>query len=104
MNIGANIIKNLSPQENKFLEFVSPHAHKYDEILVRNFGYKAPPQAYQFCRDLIEFHDSVMRIGRLREEEEINEYSRKVCPRCQCVKKSDATILRITENLTYFAD
>ncbi|KAK0170517.1 hypothetical protein PV328_008355 [Microctonus aethiopoides] len=67
------IVEDLSREEKKFLEFVPPHAHDYDEILIKNF-------------DLIEFHDSVMRIGRLREED-INEYGRKVCPRCECVKK-----------------
>ncbi|KAK0169627.1 hypothetical protein PV328_011794 [Microctonus aethiopoides] len=44
-----------------------------------------------------------MRIGRLREEE-MNEYGRKVCPRCKCVKKSDATIIIMMENLIYFAN
>ncbi|KAK0157096.1 hypothetical protein PV328_011898, partial [Microctonus aethiopoides] len=103
MNIGATIIKDLSPEENKFLEFVPPHAHDYDEILIKNFGKRASPEVYQFRRDLIEFHDSVMRIGRLREED-MNEYGRKVCPRCECVKKSDATIIRMMENLIYFAN
>ncbi|KAK0156837.1 hypothetical protein PV328_012236 [Microctonus aethiopoides] len=44
-----------------------------------------------------------MRIGRLREED-MNEYGRKVCPRCECVKKSDVTIIRMTENLIYCAN
>ncbi|KAK0169454.1 hypothetical protein PV328_012027 [Microctonus aethiopoides] len=103
MNIGANIIKDLSPKENKFLEFVPPHVHDYNEILIKNFGNRASPEEYQFRRDLIEFHDSVMRIGRLREED-MNEYGRKVCPRCECVKKSDATIIRMMENLIYCAN
>ncbi|KAK0177099.1 hypothetical protein PV328_001178 [Microctonus aethiopoides] len=103
MNIGANIIKDLSPKENKFLEFVPPHAHNNDKILIKNFGNRASPEVYQFRRDLIEFHDSVMRIGRLCEED-MNEYGRKVCPRCECVKKSDATIIRMMENLIYFAN
>ncbi|KAK0081315.1 hypothetical protein PV326_007735 [Microctonus aethiopoides] len=67
-NIGAMIVEDLSREENKFLEFVPPHAHDYDEILIKNFGNRASPEVYQFHIDLIEFHDSVMRIARLREE------------------------------------
>ncbi|KAK0087024.1 hypothetical protein PV326_005326 [Microctonus aethiopoides] len=85
-NIGAKIVKDLSREEKKFLGFVPPHAHDYDEILIKKFGNRASPEVYQLRRDLIEFHDSVMRIGRLREED-MNEYGRKVCPRCECVKK-----------------
>ncbi|KAK0072727.1 hypothetical protein PV325_010912 [Microctonus aethiopoides] len=74
------IVKDLSREEKKFLEFVPPHAHDYDEILIKNFGNRTSP------------------------EEDINEYGRKVCPRCECVKKSDVTIIRMMENLIYFAN
>ncbi|KAK0074164.1 hypothetical protein PV326_012679 [Microctonus aethiopoides] len=97
------IVKDLPCEEKEFLEFVPPHAHDYDEILIKNFGNRVSPEVYQFRRDLIEFHDSVMRIGRLCEED-MNEYGRKACPRCDCVKKSDATIIRMMENLIYFAN
>ncbi|KAK0078370.1 hypothetical protein PV326_009407, partial [Microctonus aethiopoides] len=102
MDIGVNITKNLSPKEIKFLEFVPPHTRNYDAVLEKIFDNKAGPEAYQFRRDLIEFHDSVMRIGRLRVDE-MNEYNCKVCPRCEYVKKSDATIERMTKKITYLA-
>ncbi|KAK0169638.1 hypothetical protein PV328_011774 [Microctonus aethiopoides] len=88
MDIGVNITKNLSPKEIKFLEFVPPHTRNYDAVLEKIFDNKAGPEAYQFRRDLIEFHDSVMRIGRLRVDE-MNEYNCKVCPRCEYVKKTN---------------
>ncbi|KAK0157142.1 hypothetical protein PV328_011828, partial [Microctonus aethiopoides] len=102
MDIGVNITKNLSPKKIKFLEFVSPHTRNYDAVLEKICDSAAGPEAYQFRRDLIEFHDSVMQIERLREDE-TNEYNCKVCPRCECVKKSDATIERMIKKITYFA-
>ncbi|KAK0071375.1 hypothetical protein PV325_013039, partial [Microctonus aethiopoides] len=82
--------------------FVSPHTRNYDAVLEKICDSAAGPEAYQFRRDLIEFHDSVMQIERLREDE-TNEYNCKVCPRCECVKKSDATIERMIKKITYFA-
>ncbi|KAK0072296.1 hypothetical protein PV325_011579, partial [Microctonus aethiopoides] len=102
MDIGVNITKDLSLKEIEFLEFVPPHTRNYDAVLEKIFGNKAGPEPYQFRRDLIEFHDSVMRIGRLRVDE-MNEYNCKVCPRCECVEKSDATIGRMTRKITYLA-
>lgn len=101
MNIGVNIMKNLSFKENKFLEFIPLHTHDYDAVLVRNVSNKALSETYQLRMDSIEFHDSVMRIGRLREElEEMHEYGRKVCPRSEYIRISDASIIKTTENLT----
>ncbi|KAK0072791.1 hypothetical protein PV325_010783 [Microctonus aethiopoides] len=97
-------IKHLSSEEMRYLKFLPPHALNCNEILVKNFGNEPSQEAVQLHRDLCNFHDSVMRIVRLREEVEMNGSKEKVCAKCECLKKSDAAIARMTCELKYRAD
>ncbi|KAK0170527.1 hypothetical protein PV328_008365 [Microctonus aethiopoides] len=73
-------------------------------VIMKNFGDNPSSEAVQLHRDLRNFHDSIMRITRLREEDEINGCKKKVCAKCECLKKSDAAIARMTHKLKYCAD
>ncbi|KAK0081845.1 hypothetical protein PV326_007469, partial [Microctonus aethiopoides] len=97
-------IKNLNSEEIRYLKFLPPHTLNGNEILVKNYGDNPSSEAVQLHRDLRNFHDSIMRITRLREEDEINDCKKKVCAKCECLKKSDAAIARMTHELKYRAD
>ncbi|KAK0077483.1 hypothetical protein PV325_003915 [Microctonus aethiopoides] len=99
-----NTIKHLNAEEIRYLKFLPPLTLNCNEILVKNFGDNPSLKVVQLHRDLCNFHDSIMRITRLREEDEINGCKKKVCAKCECLKKSDAAIARMTHELKYRAD
>ncbi|KAK0070924.1 hypothetical protein PV326_001906 [Microctonus aethiopoides] len=97
-------IKNLNSEEIRYLKFLPSHTLNCNKILVENFGDNPSSEAVQLHRDLCNFHNSIMRITRLREEDEINGCNKKICAKCECFKKSDAAIARMTHELKYRAD
>ncbi|KAK0071112.1 hypothetical protein PV326_001661, partial [Microctonus aethiopoides] len=100
MGSSIDIISDLSREEIEYLKFVPPHTINYDAVLKKNFGIMPPREAFQFHYDLLDFHDSVKRLDRLRKQE-MNENRRKNCARCECTKKSDSTMTNKMSRLSF---
>ncbi|KAK0169471.1 hypothetical protein PV327_011550, partial [Microctonus hyperodae] len=78
MEFTPDIIGDLSPEEIRFLKFIPPHTINYDAVVHKNFGLMPGNDVFQFRYDLLNFHDSVTRLARVRNQE-MNENRRKNC-------------------------
>ncbi|KAK0159501.1 hypothetical protein PV327_011044 [Microctonus hyperodae] len=84
MEFTPDIINDLSPEEIRFLKFIPPHTLNCDAVVHKNFGIMLGNDVFQFRYDLLNFHDSVTRLARVRNRE-MNENRSKNCAKYRLI-------------------
>ncbi|KAK0073290.1 hypothetical protein PV326_013562 [Microctonus aethiopoides] len=84
------------------ISYLPPYVDNYTNLMIKHYGESPSEVTIKFCNDVIDFHDNIQRVLRLRRriEDEGCIITDDNCATCEYISDSIGSMLRVVSDMT----